>query len=224
MLRTALIIARKDLRLTIGRSGDLAQAAALGLLLIFIFSLSLAPGQRMSAQSAAAIFWMASAFCQVIIFSMLHAYEENNGQKQGLLLAPMPVQSVWLGKALAGIVLLMIAQALFVPALIVFLGQEFGPVWKAGPSVVLVCDIGIAGAGSLMGALVQGQSGKESLLGILVFPLLTPLFLGGIRVGSLAFGGADEGIGDWMGICLAFDAVFIAAALPLFPFAYNAEG
>jgi heme exporter protein B len=223
MLRAALIIARKDLRLTTGRSGRLAQAAALGLLLIFLFSLSLAPGQRMSAQGAAAIFWTASAFCQVIIFGMLHGYEENNGQKQGLLLAPIPVQSIWLGKALAGAVMLAFAQALFIPASIIFLGQELGPAWKAGLAVVLICDAGIAVTGSLAGALAQGQSAGESLLGVLVFPLLTPLLLGGIRVGTAAFGGADEGTGDWIGVCLAFDAVFTAAALPLFPFAYNAE-
>jgi heme exporter protein B len=220
MLRAALIIARKDLRLTMGRSGGLVQAAALGLLLIFLFSLSLVPGQRMSAQGAAAIFWMASAFCQVIIFSMLHGYEENRGQKPGLLLAPIPVQSIWLGKALAGAVMLAFAQAMFVPASIIFLGQELGAAWKAGLVAVLVCDAGIAAAGSLTGALAQGQTGKESLLSILVFPLLVPLFLGGIRVGSSAFGGSNEATGDWIGLCLAFDAVFIAAALPLFPFAY----
>ncbi|MDR2668836.1 MAG: heme exporter protein CcmB [Desulfovibrio sp.] len=223
MLKAALIIARKDLRLTAERSAGLAQAAALGLLLIFLFSLSLVPGQRMSAQGAAAVFWMASAFCQVIIFGMLYGYEGNKGQKQGLLLAPIPVQSIWLGKALAGIAMLACAQALFIPAAVIFLGQEPGPAWKAGLAVILICDTGIAVAGSLTGALAHGQTGKESLLSILVFPLLAPLFLGGIRVGSSAFGGSDEATGDWLGICLAFDAVFTAAALPLFPFAYSTD-
>ncbi|MDR2124138.1 MAG: heme ABC transporter permease CcmB, partial [Desulfovibrio sp.] len=93
----------------------------------------------------------------------------------------------------------------------------------AGPAVILICDAGIAAAGSLTGALAHGQTGRESLLSILVFPLLAPLFLGGIRVGSSAFGGSDEATGDWLGICLAFDAVFAAAALPLFPYAYSAD-
>ena len=224
MLKAAFLIARKDIRLTIGRGSGLLQALLLGLLLIFVFSLSLLPGQRMTPQGSAAIFWMASAFCQVLIFSTLYAHEELNGQRQGLVLAPVPIQSVWLGKALAGLGLLLAAQALFLPATIVFLGQEITELWHLGLAIVLIGDLGIASVGSLLGALSQGQSARESLLSIVLFPLLAPLFLGGIRIGSAVFSGAlAEGADGWFGIALAFDAIFTAAALVLFPAVYNAE-
>lgn len=223
MLKAALLIARKDLGLTLGRGG-LVQPLLLGFLLLFVFSLSLLPGQRMSAQGAAAIFWMASAFCQVLIFSNLYAQEEANGQRQGLILAPVPVQAVWLGKALAGLCLLLAAQALFVPATIVFLGQTVTPLWPLGLGILLLVDAGIAAAGSLLGALSQGQAGRESLLSIVLFPLLVPLFLGGIRLWSAVFSGASaDGASSWVGIAVAFDAIFVAAALVLFPALYNAE-
>lgn len=224
MLKSSLAIARKDMRLTIGRGGGLVQALLLGLLLIFVFSLSLLPGQRMSPQGAAAIFWMASAFCQVLIFNSLYAHEETNGQRQGLVLAPAPVQGVWLGKALAGFVLLLSAQLLFVPATIVFLGQNVTGYWPHGLGIVIIGDTGIACVGSLLGALSQGRSARESLLCIVLFPLLAPLLLGGIRIGSAVFSGTlAEGVGDWFGIALAFDAIFIAAALVLFPVIYTGE-
>ena len=224
MLKAALLMARKDVRLTLGRGTGLLQALLLGLLLIFVFSLSLLPGQRMSAQAAAAIFWMASAFCQVLIFSTLYAHEEINGQRQGLVLAPVPVQSVWLGKALAGLCMLLTAQLLFLPAAVVFLGQEISGLWHLGLGIMLLADIGIVTVGSLLGALSQGQSAKESLLSIVLFPLLVPLFLAGIRIGSAVFSGAlIDGASSWFGIALAFDAIFAAAALVLFPSIYNAE-
>lgn len=224
MLKAALTIARKDIRLTLGRGSGLLQALLLGLLLIFVFSLSLLPGQRMSPQGSAAIFWMASAFCQVLIFSTLYSHEERNGQRQGLVLAPAPVQCVWLGKAVAGFGLLLAAQLLFVPATVVFLGQQVTGLWHLGLGILIIGDIGIAAVGSLLGALSQGQSSRESLLSIVVFPLLAPLLLGGIRIGSSVFsGGLAEGAESWFGIVLAFDAIFTAAALVLFPFIYNAE-
>ncbi len=224
MLSAALTIARKDLTLTLGRGSGLVQALLLGLLLVFVFSLSLQPGQRMTPQAAAAVFWMASAFCQVLIFSTLYAHEEVNGQRQGLVLAPAPVQSIWLGKALAGIGMLAAAQALFIPAVIVFLGQNVSALWPLGLGILAIADIGIVAAGSLLGALSQGQSAKESLLSIVLFPLLIPLFLGGIRIGTAVFSGAlAEGAQSWFGIALAFDAIFVAAALALFPAVYNAE-
>ena len=224
MLKAALIIARKDISLTLGRGSGLLQAMLLGLLLIFVFSLSLLPGQRMTPQGAAAIFWMASAFCQVLIFSTLYAHEEINGQRQGLVLAPSPIQSVWLGKALSGLCMLIAAQLLFLPAIIVFLGQTVSSLWHLGLGILLIGDVGIVAVGSLLGALSQGQSAKESLLSIILFPLLAPLFLGGIRIGSAVFSGKlAEGAGDWFSIALAFDAIFMAAALVLFPAVYNTE-
>ena len=48
MLKAALLICRKDLTLSLSRGSGLLQALLLGLLLIFVFSLSLLPGQRMS--------------------------------------------------------------------------------------------------------------------------------------------------------------------------------
>lgn len=224
MLKAALLIARKDISLTLGRGSGLVQALLLGLLLIFVFSLSLLPGQRMTPQGAAAIFWMASAFCQVLIFSTLYAHEESNGQRQGLVLAPAPVQSIWLGKALAGLCMLLAAQLLFLPAIVVFLGQEITGLWHLGLCILILGDIGIVALGSMLGALSQGQSAKESLLSIVLFPLLIPLFLGGIRIGSAVFSGKPlEGAESWFGIALAFDAIFSAAALILFPVVYNAE-
>ena len=101
MLKAACLIARKDLRLVLSRGAGLVQALLLGLLLIFVFSLSRETGETMSGQGAATIFWLSSAFCQVLSFNMLYGLEEANGSRAGLLLLPTPVQSVLLGKAAA---------------------------------------------------------------------------------------------------------------------------
>ena len=102
-MKAACLIARKDLRLVLSRGAGLVQALLLGLLLIFVFSLSRETGETMSGQGAATIFWLSSAFCQVLSFNMLYGLEEANGSRAGLLLLPTPVQSVLLGKAAAEI-------------------------------------------------------------------------------------------------------------------------
>ena len=103
MIRCALALCGKDLKLTLSRGAGLMQALLLGLLLVFLFSLSMNAGDRLSPQAAAAMFWLASAFCQVLIFNMLYAVEETAQARLGLVLLPAPVQGVWLGKALAGL-------------------------------------------------------------------------------------------------------------------------
>lgn len=224
MLSQSILIARKDLLLALARGRGLGQALLLGLLLLFIFSLSHEIGEVSSPRQAAAIFWLSSVFCQILVFNQLYAIEENNSTREGLLLSPAPLQAIWLGKALAGGLLLFLAQAVFLPATLVFLGQTFaGPLWP-GLCGLLLADAGLCAIGSLLGALAQGQSGRESLLSIVLFPLLCPLLLAAIGLLGQSFGAfAPDGPRAWLGLLGAFDAIFIGAGMALFPFLYQGE-
>ena len=208
MLKLALALCAKDLRIVLARSAGLAQALLLGLLLVFLFSLSLEAGDRLSPQAAATMFWLASAFCQVLVFNMLYSLEEENGSRLGLLTLPVPSQGIWLGKAT-----------------FVFLGQSAGE--EPVPALIglLLTDVGMAASGSLLGALSVGRAGRESLLSIVLFPLMIPLLLAGIQLGATGFNPdpMPDGPQDWIGLAAAFDAVFLAAGLALFPFVYSGE-
>ncbi len=222
MLGAIMALLRKDLRLA--RGMGLIQALLLGLLLLFVFSLSQEVGTTLPPQGAAAIFWLASAFCQVLVFNTLYGLEEVNNAREGLLLMPQPLYVVWIAKGLSGLVLLLVAQAVFLPAAIVFLGQSISSVWSTALVMILLVDIGMAASGSLLGALSQGQAARESLLSIIVFPLLVPLLLAGIRVGAAGFSEAvPEGLDNWIGVALAFDALFLGAGLILFDYIYAGE-
>lgn len=225
MLKCALALCAKDLRLTLTRGAGLMQALLLGLLLVFLFSLSLNAGDRLSPQAAAAMFWLASAFCQVLIFNMLYAVEETGQARLGLLLLPAPVQAVWLGKAMAGMTLIFAAQCVFVPAVFVFLGQHLGEGWGMALLGILLGNLGMAASGSLLGALSVGQTGRESLLSIVLFPLLVPLLLAGVRLVSMGL--SPDPVSDdalrWLGLAAAFNGLFLAAGLVLFPFVYSGE-
>jgi heme exporter protein B len=222
LLRATWVIFCKDLKLMLGsghknrgKSGSfgLAQPILLGLLLIFVFSLStgtggtggaggtvvvdgtggagsmVGAGENIHPQAAATIFWLASLFCLTLVFTSLYALEESAAQRIGLLLSPAPVQSVWLGKALAGFAVLLLTQVVFFPATVIFLNQSCAG-WKniiAALGVILLTDAGLVILGSLLGALTAGQSARESILSILIFPLLLPLLLAAIQISSALF-------------------------------------
>ncbi len=224
MISSTLAIARKDLRLAFAGGQGPVQAVLLGLLLVFIFSLSAAPGERFSPQQAMAIFWLCSSFAVVLIFSLLFRFEEENDTATALLLSPLPVQGLWLGKTLAGLVLLLLCQVFFFPAALVFLGLDPGGNPGGLALMVLGVDLGLCVLGGLIGAMGHGQGAKDALLTIIVFPLQVPLLLGGIRIGvGLMQGVPLAALGDWFGLVLAFDAVFSGAALFLFPHVFRGE-
>lgn len=229
MFNIALLIAKKDLTIILGRSAGLCQALLLGLLLIFLFSLSLETGQKLSPHAAATMFWLASVFCQVLIFQMLYTNEEQNSARVGLQTLPCQIQAIWLGKFFAGFVLLLLSQLLFIPALFIFLSQHVGLHYGYSLLGIFLTDIGICTCGSLLGALCVGQSGKESLLSIIIFPLLIPLLLSAISLSSVGLLDFENSFYDiaqiqqWLGIAFAFDMMFCAASLILFPFLYRGE-
>jgi len=223
VIAAALRIAAKDLRLSLRGAQGLAQTALMGLLLVFVFSLTRKPGEAVPALAAAAIFWLSSLFSQVLIYNSLYGFEESAGARTGLVMAPVPVQAVWLGKALAGSALLAACQVVFALAVVVFLGQNPAGSLAVGAGFVLATDAGLAALGSLMGALTSGRTSRESLLTVVLFPLLVPVLLAGIRLLEAVILGAEGQALDWLGMAGAFCAVFTAAALVLFPYLYSGE-
>lgn len=220
MLKFSLLLTKKDLRLLLFRSGGLAQALLLGMLVIFIFSLSQSPGDKASPETAATIFWLSSIFFQILIFTQLYALEEVNEVRAGLLLSA-PVPGIWLGKTVSGAVLLLISQLVFLAATLVFLQQELkAPLWPGAVALALT-DPGLCALGSLLGAASQCAAGRESLLSIILFPLLVPLLLAGICLGSVSLGAEQANLTQWIWISASFDFLFFGAGLLLFSFIYK---
>lgn len=226
-LSTLYLLIKKDFILFFMRGGGLWQSLLLGLLLIFVFSLSQEIGSVIPAKTLATLFWLASIFCMVLIFNNLHSIEEQNAAKSALHLMPLSIHFVWLSKALCGTLFMLFAQILFFFALVIFCNASVIGSYKELLFILFLINIGMASSGSLLGALAVGQTGKESLLSIILFPLLTPLLLGGIELFSSFFSStASIFIGEhqtWFFLILAFNGLFLTMALLLFPFIYTPD-
>ncbi|MFO7818554.1 MAG: heme exporter protein CcmB [Desulfovibrionales bacterium] len=224
MLKRAGVLAAKDVRLMFVGGGGPVQAVLLGLLLVFMFSLGSPSGVSVTSRAAATVFWLASAFSLILIYNNLYMVEERSGARIGLVLAATPIQIIYLGKIIAGFILVFLTQIFFFPAIIVFLGQEVSGNLLIASGAVLGVDLGMAVIGGLLGAAAQGSGVKDSLLSIIIFPLLMPILLAGIRLldGFMASGSYPDA-GQWFMLVLAFDALFAGAALVLFPFLYSGD-
>lgn len=225
MIRAALALAAKDCRILAGRGNVPFQSVLLGLLLIVLFSLSLDGAEKAGATAAAAIFWLASIFCLTILATSLFMLEETALARKGLLLSPHPAQFIWLGKTLALFGLLLLVQAIFLLASFIFLGMSLAGNLVFALAGVILVDAGASCLSSLLASLCRGEAAKESLASIIVFPLLIPPLLSGIRLLAAGYGeaAAAADLLRWIGVAASFDAVFAGAALMLFPLMYGGE-
>jgi heme exporter protein B len=92
------------------------------------------------------------------------------------VLAPCDRSAIWVGKTLATLVFLLAAQAVALPAFVLF----FEPLDAYAVAGVLLADVGICAVGSLMSAMAVAGRAREVLLPLLVLPLAIPLIVGGV--------------------------------------------
>jgi len=218
LVRQTFLMARKDLRIEV--RGRYAMGAALpfaGTLLI-AFGLSLGPGRTLLQQAAPGLLWLAVLFSSVLSFRQAYQSEGEDGALEGLLLAPVDKAAVFLGKAVAVVLQLLVLEAIVILLVAALFGLSLGhqPAVLAGAFVL--GTIGLGAVGSLFGVLNESPRARESVFPLLVLPLATPILVAGVKATSLVTvsQAAERGATSWLGLLVAFDLVFIAAGTLVF--------
>lgn len=167
-------LTRKDLRVEL-RAHDTLPAMlvfVVSVLVVFHFALPEGTGD----DAAYGLLWVAIVFTALLGLARAWVPEQEHGVLDGLVLAPSDRSAIWLGKTLATLAFLVTAQAVALPAFVLF----FAPLDATALAGVLLADIGICAVGSLMAAMAAASRSREVLLPLLVLPLAIPLVVGGV--------------------------------------------
>jgi heme exporter protein B len=189
-------LARKDLRLEV-RARDTLPAMALfvvATLVVFHFALP----ATASGDAAYGLLWVAIVFTALLGLGRAWAPEGEAGALDGLVLATADRSAIWLGKALATLAFLALAEVVALPAFALFFAPLDGPA-VAG---VVLASVGICAVGSLVSAMAAAARGREVMLPLLFLPLAIPLVVGG--VGS----SVSPDPGTYLAFLGLYDAVF----------------
>ncbi|MFV0258418.1 MAG: heme exporter protein CcmB [Acidimicrobiales bacterium] len=185
MLRDTLLMAVKDLRIEMTSRVVLVQVLPFGLLILILFGLAISPDlavvgevrRSVLEEIAPGLFWLTVLLSALMALGRAFALEASEGNLDALRMAGIDPAGVFLGKALAvAVQLLVIEVVLGIGSFIVF-----GPP-LADPLLLLVTVIlttlGITLAGTLYAALAAGLRSRDTLVPLLVLPVLTPVLLG----------------------------------------------
>ncbi len=167
-------LTRKDLRVEL-RARDTLPAMLLFVissLAVFHFAMPEGTGD----DAAYGLLWVAIVFTALLGLARAWVPEHEHGVLDGLVLAPCDRSAIWLGKTLATLAFLLAAQAVALPAFVLF----FAPLDGTALAGVLLADLGICAVGSLMAALAAAGRARELLLPLLFLPLAIPLVVGGV--------------------------------------------
>ncbi len=209
MLRDAVLVAGKDLRIE-GRSRIATnQVAPFAVLILVLFAFALDADRGLLTRAAAGLFWVAVLFSTVLAVQRSQALESSDGARQALRLSGLDPAGIFLGKAAAVAVQLLALQVLLGIGVVVLYG--------AGPSgalllvvTALAATAGLAAAGSLYAVLAAGLRARETLLPLLLLPVLAPVLIGATRAFEAALEGAPGMGWDWVRLLGVFAVVYVA--------------
>ena len=218
LLRQSVAVAVKDLRIEVRGRYALGAVLPFAVTLLVTFGLSLGPGRADLERAAPGLLWLAVLFASVRSFRRAYESEARDGALEGLLVSPLDKAAVFLGKG-AAVVLQLLAVEL---AVIVLVGGLFNLSLVADPAPMAAAfvlgTVGLAAVGSLFGVLTEVPRAREAVFPLLVLPLATPVMVAGIRATELAAAGRGAETLSWLGLLVAFDAVFVAAGTVVFGF------
>jgi heme exporter protein B len=215
MLRHALRIAWKDLRIEVRSKEIFATMAFFGALLVVIFSFAFPHDPDAVRGAAPGMLWVALAFTGTIALGRAFDRERENDTMRALLLAPVPRLAVFLGKAVAMAVLVLGVAVIVAPLLALFLGAPLFDYPVELATTLVLGAIGIAVVGSVFAATLLKVRSRDVLLPVILYPLLIPLFVAGTKstTALVAVHPNLEAATYWTRFLGIYDAAFLVLSL-----------
>jgi heme exporter protein B len=209
LLRDAWVIAAKDLTLELRSRERLVSVLAFAVLVAVVFSFALDPGVR-ARSIAGAMLWVTILFAGMLGLGRAFAPEREEDAIVGLLLTPMDRGALYLGKLAANLALLLVVELVVFPVYALFFQLELGRSVLALAAVVVLGSVGFMALGTLFGAMTAGTRMGETLLPVLLVPLLLPvvIFAAGATQ-RLLIGRPVDDIAGSLRMLLAFDVIFV---------------
>ena len=172
----------KDL-VTEWRSRD--RAVAMGLfaaLVVAILQFALPGGAHPDNEDLApALLWVTTIFAALLGLNRAFAMELENEALSALSLIPADRGWVFLGKAAASFLILLLVQVLATTVFALFFNLDWRPVALPLLGILALGAAGLCSMGTLFGAIAVRTRYREVMLPLLLFPLLVPVVSGAVR-------------------------------------------
>ena len=208
MWRDALLIAGKDLRIE-GRSRvGLNQVAPFALLLLILFAFALDPDTGVLDRATPGLYWVAVLFSALLAIQRAFAVEAADGNRDALRLSGLQPAGIYLGKVAAVAAQLVVLEVLLGLGVVILYGSRAGN-WPLLLATCLAATAGIAAAGTLYGVLAAGLRVRETLLPLLLLPVLAPVLIGSTRAFEAARSDAVADGWPWVGLLAVFALTYI---------------
>ena len=217
MLRDAALVAGKDLRIEGHSRVATNQVLPFALVVLLLFAFALDPDRGTLRAATPGLFWVAVLLALVIGVQRSSAIESADGGRDGLRLSGLEPSGIFLGKAAALAAVLVLLEVVLGVGVVLLYDADLRVDGIALLVVtMLVTTVGLAATGTLYGALAVGGGARETLLPLLLLPVVAPVLIGATRATEAAIGTSGTSTSEgwpWVGLLGVFALAYSAAGL-----------
>jgi heme exporter protein B len=216
MWRDALLVGGKDLRVEWRSRVTTTQIAPYALLVLLLFGFAFDQNHSILSQAAPGLFWMAVLLCSLLAVQRSFSVESVDGARDGLRLSGLDPAGIFLGKAAAVVVELLCLEVLLGFGIIVLFATNLH---DPGLLILtaLVATIGLAAAGTVYGMMAAGLRVRETLLPLLILPVVAPVLLGASQAWMAALGLITTDGWKWLALLASFAVIYVTLGVVFFP-------
>lgn len=212
MFRDASLVLGKDLRLEWRSRVITSQVLPFALLVLVLFAFALDPDRRILNEATPGLFWLAVLFSTLLAVQRGFSVEAADGVTDALRLSGLDPAGIFLGKAAGIAVHLIVLEAVLGVGVTVFYGST-----PHGP-ILLICTClaataGLAAVGSLYGVLSAGMRVRDTLLPLLMLPVVAPVLIAATEAFSAAYDRASGQGWRWFGLLAVFALLYVAIGI-----------
>ena len=180
--------------------------------------------QKLAPETLAGLLWTVLLFDALIGLGRAFIKEEESGTA-ALLRMHYPPDAVLWGKTFFNFTLLVLTQIAAIPIFIIMLNAQISQPWL-WLLALLLGDIGLATASTLLGALAAQARAKGALFAAIAIPVLLPLMVSVSTATAATLGGTSStltGAEYWpaLQIVIGYDIALIVTGWMLFEFVWS---
>ncbi|MBM3958884.1 MAG: heme ABC transporter permease CcmB [SAR202 cluster bacterium] len=212
-----LTIARKDFLLELRNRDILVSLVVFAMLVLIIFNFAIELTAVNLDALGPGILWVAIAFAGVIGLNRTFVLEKDHDALDGLMLAPVSRDTIFLGKALGSMGFILLSELVIFPVFAALFGVDILRLETL--AVALLASLGLAAAGTVFGAMAVSTRSREIMLPVLFLPVISPVLIGAVEATARVASGASwSAVSQWLQIIAVFDLVFVVAGVLLFQY------
>jgi heme exporter protein B len=180
LLRATLLVLRKDLAIEMRTREIVTTSGFFAALVAILASVAFYAGPDTTSRVAPGAMWLSIAFAAILALGRTWQRERDESALTGLLVAPIPRASIFLGKALGVFAFVTLVELIVVPVVALLFHVELPDVIGSLSCVLLVGTIGVSATGTLFGAMTVRTRARDLVLATVLFPLLSPTLVSGV--------------------------------------------